>query len=150
MSASGAPERLLRNLTVQGWFRLVFTVLGLLVVAAVLAVVALTARTRDISDELASSILPPRRRRTGCRGPWSTRRPACAATASPATRFLQPYTSGRSTEQAAAAELRTEIGEAALADLAASSGPRRLADRLRPPLISRARSGPLNGRDIRS
>jgi Cu/Ag efflux pump CusA len=52
VSASGAPERRLRELTVQGWFRLVFAVLGLLVVAAALAVVALTARTRDISNEL--------------------------------------------------------------------------------------------------
>ena len=58
MSASGAPERRLRNLTVQGWFRLVFTVLGLLVVAAVLAVVALTARTRAISNEVMNSVQP--------------------------------------------------------------------------------------------
>ena len=93
MSASGAPERRLRNLTVQGWFRLVFTVLGLLVVVAVLAVVALTAQTRDISDELASSILPAQAQayrlqgalvdqETGVRGYGITGDP----------RFLQPYT----------------------------------------------------------
>ena len=74
-------------------------------------VVALTARTRDISDELANSILPAQAQayrlqgalvdqETGVRGYGVTGDP----------RFLQPYTSGRSTEQAAAAGLRTEIG----------------------------------------
>ena len=152
MSASGAPERRLRNLTVQGWFRLVFAVLAVLVVAAALAVVALTARTRDITDELASSILPAQAQayrlqgalvdqETGVRGYGITGDP----------RFLQPYTSGRSTEQAAAAELRAAIGrkqplagdlgrvERAAASWRASSAL---------PLISRARSGPLSGRDL--
>ena len=152
MSASGAPERRLRNLTVQGWFRLVFAVLAVLVVAAALAVVALTARTRDITDELANSILPAQAQayrlqgalvdqETGVRGYGITGDP----------RFLQPYTSGRSTEQAAAAELRAAIGrkqplagdlgrvERAAASWRASSAL---------PLISRARSGPLSGRDL--
>ena len=111
MSASGAPGRRLRNLSVQGWFRLVFTVLGLLVVAAVLAVVALTARTRGISNEVMNSIQPAQAQayrlqgalvdqETGVRG--------YAITADP--RFLQPYTSGRATEQAADAKLRSEVG----------------------------------------
>ena len=152
MSASGAPERRLRNLSVQGWFRLVFTVLGLLVVAAVLAVVALTARTRSISNEVMNSIQPAQaqayrlqgalvNQETGVRGYGITGDP----------QFLQPYTSGRSTEQAAAVKLRTEIGhkEPLAGDL------RRVeqgADRWRTgyalPLISRARSGPLNGKDL--
>ena len=152
MSASGAPERRLRNLTVQGWFRLVFTVLGLLVVAAVLAVVALTARTRDISDELASSILPAQaqayrlqgalvNQETGVRGYGITGDP----------RFLQPYTSGRSTELAAAAELRAEIGRKPplagdLGRVERAAGGWRAGYAL--PLIGRARSGPLNGKDL--
>ena len=152
MSASGAPERRLRSLTVQGWFRLVFTVLGLLVVAAVLAVVALTAQTRDISDELASSILPAQaqayrlqgalvNQETGVRGYGITGDP----------RFLQPYTSGRSTEQAAAAELRTELGRKQplagdLGRVERAAAGWRASYAL--PLISRARSGPLSGRDL--
>ena len=152
MSASGAPERRLRNLTVQGWFRLVFAVLAVLVVAAALAVVALTARTRDITDELANSILPAQAQayrlqgalvdqETGVRGYGITGDP----------RFLQPYTSGRSTEQAAAAELRAAIGRKQL--LAGDLGRvERAAASWRAsyalPLISRARSGPLSGRDL--
>jgi signal transduction histidine kinase len=152
VSASGAPERRLRYLTVQGWFRLVFTVLGLLVVVAVVAVVALTARTRDISDELASSILPAQAQayrlqgalvdqETGVRGYGITGDP----------RFLQPYTSGRSTEQAAAAELRTEIGRKQplagdLGRIERAAAGWRAGYAL--PLISRARSGPLSGRDL--
>ena len=152
MSASGAPERRLRNLTVQGWFRLVFTVLGLLVVVAVLAVVALTAQTRDISDELASSIQPAQAQayrlqgalvdqETGVRGYGITGDP----------RFLQPYTSGRSTEQAAAAELRTELGRKQplagdLGRVERAAAGWRASYAL--PLISRARSGPLSGRDL--
>ena len=152
MSASGVPERRLRSLTVQGWFRLVFTVLGLLVVVAVLAVVALTAQTRDVSDELASSILPAQAQayrlqgalvdqETGVRG--------YAITGDP--RFLQPYTSGRSTEQAAAAELRTEIGRKQplagdLGRVERAAAGWRASYAL--PLISRARSGSVNGRDL--
>jgi signal transduction histidine kinase len=152
VSASGAPERRLRELTVQGWFRLVFAVLGLLVVAAALAVVALTARTRDISNELAGSILPAQAQayrlqgalvdqETGVRGYGITGDP----------RFLQPYPSGRSTEQAAAAQLRTEIGRDQ--PLAGDLGRvERAAGRWRTgyavPLTSRARSGPLAGQDL--
>jgi len=152
VSASGVPERRLRSLTVQGWFRLVFAVLGLLVVAAVLAVVALTAQTRDISYELASSIQPAQAQayrlqgalvdqETGVRGYGITGDP----------RFLQPYTSGRSTEQAAAAELRTELGRKQplagdLGRVERAAAGWRASYAL--PLISRARSGPLSGRDL--
>ncbi|MGD0925862.1 MAG: ATP-binding protein [Streptosporangiaceae bacterium] len=154
MSASGRPERppRLRELTVQGWFRLVFAVLGLLVVVAALAVVALTARTRNISNELSGSILPAQAQayrlqgalvdqETGVRGYGITADP----------RFLQPYTAGRATERAAAAGLRTEIGRTQ--PLAGDLGRlERAADGWRAayalPLISRARSGPLNGKDL--
>ncbi len=148
------PERppRLRELTVQGWFRLVFAVLGLLVVVAALAVVALTARTRNISNELSGSILPAQAQayrlqgalvdqETGVRGYGITADP----------RFLQPYTAGRATERAAAAGLRTEIGRTQ--PLAGDLGRlERAADGWRAayalPLISRARSGPLNGKDL--
>ncbi len=148
------PERppRIRELTVQGWFRLVFAVLGLLVVVAALAVVALTARTRNISNELSGSILPAQAQayrlqgalvdqETGVRGYGITADP----------RFLQPYTAGRATERAAAAELRTEIGRTQ--PLAGDLGRlERAADGWRAayalPLISRARSGPLNGKDL--
>ncbi|MGI8448695.1 MAG: CHASE3 domain-containing protein [Streptosporangiaceae bacterium] len=152
MSASGAPERQLRERTVQGWFRLVFAVLALLVVVAALAVVALTARTRDVSNELANSILPARAQayrlqgalvdqETGVRGYGITGDP----------RFLQPYTSGRPTEQAATAELRSEIGRDQ--PLAGDLGRvERAADGWRTgyalPLIGRARSGPLDAKDL--
>ncbi|MGO9220404.1 MAG: sensor histidine kinase, partial [Streptosporangiaceae bacterium] len=134
------------------WFRLVFAVLGLLVVVAALAVVALTARTRNISNELSGSILPAQAQayrlqgglvdqETGVRGYGITGDP----------RFLQPYTAGRATERAAAAELRTEIGRTQ--PLAGDLGRlERAADGWRAayalPLISRARSGPLNGKDL--
>jgi signal transduction histidine kinase len=154
VSASGRPERppRLRELTVQGWFRLVFAVLGLLVVVAALAVVALTARTRNISNELSGSILPAQAQayrlqgalvdqETGVRGYGITADP----------RFLQPYTAGRATERAAAAGLRTEIGRTQ--PLAGDLGRlERAADGWQAayalPLISRARSGPLNGKDL--
>jgi signal transduction histidine kinase len=152
VSASGAPGRRLRELSVQGWFRLVFIALGLLVVAAALVVVALTARTRDISDELANSILPAQAQayrlqgalvdqETGVRGYGITGDP----------RFLQPYTSGRSTEQAAAAQLRAEIGgkqplAGDLGRVERAAGGWRTGYAL--PLISQARSGPLNGKDL--
>jgi signal transduction histidine kinase len=148
------PERppRIRELTVQGWFRLVFAVLGLLVVVAALAVVALTARTRNISNELSGSILPAQAQayrlqgalvdqETGVRGYGITGDP----------RFLQPYTAGRATERAAAAELRPEIGRTQplagdLGRLERASDGWRAAYAL--PLISRARSGPLNGKDL--
>ncbi len=154
MSASGAPERppRIRELSVQGWFRLVFGVLGLLVVLAALAVVALTGRTRSISNDLSDSILPAQAQayrlqgglvdqETGVRGYGITGD----------VRFLQPYTSGRATETAAAAALRAEIGRTPLlaGDLARLE---RAAESWRAgyalPLIARARGGPLNGSDL--
>jgi signal transduction histidine kinase len=154
VSAPGAPERQPRipALTVQGWFRLVFVVLALLAVLAALAVVALTANTRGISNELSNSVLPAQAQayrlqgslvdqETGVRGYGITGD----------SRFLQPYTAGRVTEQAAAAALRARIGgkQPLAGDLRRIE---RAAQSWRAgyalPLISRARSGPLNGRDL--
>ena len=103
MSASGAPRgrRLLRDLTVQGWFRMVFAALGLLVVLAAVLVAVLTVQTRQTSNELTNSILPAQAQayrlqgalvdqETGVRGYGLTGD----------QRFLQPYTAGRAIEQA--------------------------------------------------
>ena len=145
MSASGAPQRrrLLRELTVQGWFRMVFAVLGVLVVLAAVLVAALTVQTRETSNELTGSILPAQAQayrlqgalvdqETGVRGYGLTGD----------LRFLQPYTTGRAAEQAAAARLRALVGgkPPLIRDLArierAAAG---LADRLRDPIH---RAGP--------
>ena len=152
MSASGAPERRLRNLTVQGWFRLVFTVLGLLVVAAVLAVVALTARTRAISNEVMNSIQPAEAQAYRLQGALVDQETGVRGYAITGDlRFLQPYTSGRATEEAAAVKLRSEVGRKQplagdLARVDRAAGVWRTSYAL--PLISRARSGPLSGRDL--
>ncbi len=151
MSASGAPQRwrLLRALTVQGWFRMVFAALGLLVVLAAVLVAALTVQTRATSNELSSSVLPAQaqayrlqgalvNQETGVRGYGLTGD----------QRFLDPYTAGRATEQAAAARLRAEIGGKAplIRDLARIEG---TAQAWRTgyaiPSIGRARHGPLSG-----
>ena len=152
MSASGAPERRLRNLTVQGWFRLVFTVLGLLVVAAVLAVVALTARTRAISNEVMNSIQPAQAQAYRLQGALVDQETGVRGYAITGDlRFLQPYTSGRATEEAAAVKLRSEVGRKQplagdLGRVERAAGVWRTSYAL--PLISRARSGPLSGRDL--
>jgi hypothetical protein len=48
----------LRELTAAGWFRLALVLLGLLVVAAALIVLALLARNRAAVSNLAGSIEP--------------------------------------------------------------------------------------------
>ncbi len=153
MSESGAPQRrLLRELTVQGWFRMVFAALGLLVVVAAILVATLTARTRETSNELTGSILPAQaqayrlqgalvNQETGVRGYGLTGDP----------RFLQPYTAGRATEQAAAARLRAQIGgePPLVRDLARiERGARAWRAGYAIPSISRARHGALSGSDL--
>ena len=154
MSASGAPQqrRLLRDLTVQGWFRLVFAALGLLVVVTAVLVAALTVQTRETSNELTGSILPAQAQayrlqgalvdqETGVRGYGLTGD----------LRFLQPYTAGRATEQEAAARLRALIGgkPPLISDLARIE---RAAHAWRAgyaiPSIAQARHGPLAGTDL--
>ena len=93
----------------------------------------------------------PRRRRTGCRAPWSTRRPACAATASPATRGSSSPT--RAGEPPSRRPLRSCVPIGRKQPLAGDLGRvERAAGGWRAsyalPLISRARSGPLSGRDL--
>ncbi|HEY8043618.1 MAG TPA: CHASE3 domain-containing protein [Streptosporangiaceae bacterium] len=154
MSESAAPQgrRRVRELTVQGWFRLVFAVLALLVVLAAVLVVALTAETRGTSNELANSILPAQAQayrlqgalvdqETGVRGYGLTGDP----------QFLQPYTVGRVTEQAASAQLRALAGgraplERDLARIEQAARAWRTGYAI--PAIARAHQGPLSGTDL--
>ena len=154
MSPSGAQEhrRRLRELTVQGWFRLVFAALGVLVVLAAILVTALTVQTRETSNELTSSVLPAQAQayrlqgalvdqETGVRGYGLTGD----------QRFLEPYSAGRATEQAAAARLRAEIGGKAplirnLARIERAAQAWRTGYAI--PSIDLARHGPLSGTDL--
>jgi signal transduction histidine kinase len=154
VSASGVPRRrrLLRELTVQGWFRMVFAALGLLVVLAAVLVGALTVQTRETSSELTSSVLPAQAQayrlqgalvdqETGVRGYGLTGD----------RRFLEPYTAGLATEQAAAARLRVLTGgkPALIRDLARIEGAARAwRAGYAIPAIDRAQHGPLSGADL--
>ncbi len=142
----------LRRLTVEGWFRVAGAVIAALVLAASLLVVELQAQTRQASDELSRAVLPAQAQayrlqgalvdqETGVRGYGITGD----------ARFLQPYTSGRAVEAAAAARLRALIGprqplagDLRALEAAATSWRARYAI----PLIQRARGGPLNGADL--
>ena len=154
MSASGAVARRPRalDLGVQDWFRLVFAALGILAMLAAVLIAWLTTQTRGTSNELVNSILPAQAQayrlqgalvdqETGVRGYGLTGD----------VRFLQPYTAGLATEQAAAVQLRALIGgkKLLMADLARIE---RAAQAWRAgyavPSISRARSGPLTGNDL--
>jgi signal transduction histidine kinase len=158
-SAAGAagaglvPHRAgLRRLTVEGWFRAVLAVIATLVLAACILVVELQAQTRHASDELTRSILPAQAQayrlqgalvdqETGVRGYGITGD----------IRFLQPYTSGRAIEAAAAARLRALLGsrQPLAGDVQAlEAAAARWRARYAVPLIQRARRGPLNGADL--
>jgi signal transduction histidine kinase len=136
-------------LTVQGWFRVVFMVLAVLVVAAALTIASLIGQEQSASSDLDNSILPAQAQayrlqgalvdqETGVRGYGITGR----------ADFLQPYTAGLATEASAAAELRKLVGRdrQPAADL---SRIERAADAWRSsyalPLIALARGGPLSG-----
>ncbi|HTP17015.1 MAG TPA: CHASE3 domain-containing protein [Streptosporangiaceae bacterium] len=139
------------QLTVLGWFRAVFAVLAILVVAAALIIFEVLASNSRVSAELEGRILPARAQayrlqgalvdqETGVRGFALTRNPA----------FLQPYTKGLAAEASAAAQLRTLLSrkQRLSADL---SGLERAADSWRRfyalPLIALARRGPLTSKD---
>jgi signal transduction histidine kinase len=142
----------LRELTAEGWFWLALLVLGVLVVAAALIVLALLAQNRAAVNDLAGSIEPAQAQayrlqgalvdqETGVRGYGITGD----------IRFLAPYTSGRAIESSAAARLRALVGgeqpmAADLARLERAASAWRHAYAL--PLISAAAHGPLNGHDL--
>jgi signal transduction histidine kinase len=138
-------------LTVQGWFALASALIAILVLAGAVVIGLLLAHGRAVSEELTGSVLPAQAQayrlqgalvdeETGVRGYVITRQ----------TSFLQPYTSGRATETAAAARLHALIDQQPVlaADLgtiqrAAASWRRSYAI----PLINLARSGPLGPKD---
>jgi signal transduction histidine kinase len=146
--------RLLRftSLTVQGWFRVVFALLAVLVIIAVVIIFGLLNQTRTVTNDLQNGILPAQAQayrlqaalidqETGVRGYGITGQ----------ADFLQPYTAGLATGRSAEAQLRTEIGhnrqlEADLSRLeqAADSWRRNYAV----PLIALAQHGPLGGKDL--
>ena len=130
---------------------MVFGVLAVLLIVAAIAVTWVVARSRTISNELTGAILPAQAQayrlqgalldqETGVRGYGITGR----------ITFLQPYTTGRSTEVAAAGELRSLIaGKQPLAsdlarlEQAAAQWRRGYAI----PLIKAAQHGPLTSKD---
>jgi signal transduction histidine kinase len=99
------------QLTVPGWFRAVFAVLAILVVAAAVIIADVLAQGQRVAGELEGDILPAQAQayrlqgalldqETGVRGFVITRNPV----------FLQPYTAGLATESSAAAQLRRLTG----------------------------------------
>jgi signal transduction histidine kinase len=139
-------------LTVQGWFRVVFMVLAVLVVAAGLTVLQLVGHEQQVSSDLENSVLPAQAQayrlqgalvdqETGVRGFGITGRPD----------FLEPYTAGLATESAAAAQIKRLVGgnKQLSADLA---GVERAAEAWRHSyalqMIALAQHGPLGGQDL--
>jgi signal transduction histidine kinase len=153
MTAAGRAPSLPRfpQLTVQGWFRAVFAVLAILVLAAAVIITFVLAHGRGVSEELQGDILPAQAQayrlqgalvdqETGVRGYALARNPV----------FLQPYTAGLATESSAAAQLRMLIGankqlsgDLSSLEQAAIAWRRSYAA----PLIALARQGPLSSRD---
>ncbi len=149
-----SPGRLSRfpSLTVQGWFRAVFMVLAILVIAAAVTITQLLSEEQGVSANLQDHLLPAQAQayrlqaalldqETGVRGFGITGR----------ADFLKPYTDGLATERAAEKELHTLIGrdQQLSADLgglvqAANAWRRSYAQ----PLIALARHGPLGGKDL--
>ena len=161
MTTAGPPPRRsqpverrsqLPGLTVQGWFRLVFAVIAILVAASAVIIFQLVDHGRAVSNELAGSILPAQAQayrlqgalvdqETGVRG--------YAITGDP--RFLQPYTAGLAAEKSSEAQLHQLIGgqQPLAGDLtnlehAAAAWRNSYAA----PLIALASHGPVNSHEI--
>ena len=142
----------LRELTAEGWFRLALLVLGLLVAAAALVVLALLAGNRAAVSNLAGSIEPAQAQAYRLQGALVDQETGVRGYAITGdVRFLAPYTSGRAIETSAAARIRTLLGgkQPMAGDLARLE---RAANAWRHtyalPLISLASHGPLNGHDL--
>ena len=161
MTTAGPPPRRsqpverrsqLPGLTVQGWFRLVFAVIAILVAASAVIIFQLVDHGRAVSNELAGGILPAQAQayrlqgalvdqETGVRG--------YAITGDP--RFLQPYTAGLAAEKSSEAQLHQLIGgqQPLAGDLtnlehAAAAWRNSYAA----PLIALASHGPVNSHEI--
>ncbi|MEP7026616.1 MAG: CHASE3 domain-containing protein, partial [Actinomycetota bacterium] len=147
------PQNLPRfpRMTVRGWFRLVFSVIAVLLITASVVFYQLLAHGRTVSRQLDGVILPAQaqayrlqeavlEQQTGVRGYGITGERS----------FLAPYTRGIATEASAAARLRALLGtqQPMAGDLrdveqAAKDWRRSYAE----PLIARAAQGPLNRSD---
>ena len=153
MTTPGRPGRSRRPvLTVQGWFRVVLTVLMVLAVAAVLVIAGLLAAGRRASGDLENGILPAQAQAYRLQGALVDQETGVRGFGITGNRdFLQPYTAGLATETAAAARLRALTGGNAplSADLArlerAASSWRRSYAR---PLIALAARGPLGTKEL--
>jgi signal transduction histidine kinase len=142
----------LRELTAEGWFRLALLVLGVLVVAAALVVLALLNQNRRAVNNLAGSIEPAQAQAYRLQGALVDQETGVRGYAITGdSRFLAPYTSGRAIETSAVARLRALIGgtqpmAADLSRLERAANGWRHAYAL--PLINLASHGPLNGHDL--
>jgi signal transduction histidine kinase len=142
----------LRELTAEGWFRLALLVLGVLVVAAALVVLALLSQNRAAVSNLAGSIEPAQAQAYRLQGALVDQETGVRGYAITGDiRFLQPYTAGRITERQAIARLRTLVGTRQpmagdLTRLERAANAWRHAYAL--PLISKASHGPLDGHDL--
>ena len=152
VSLATAGRGRLHELTAEGWFRLALLVLGVLVVAAALVVLALLSQNRTAVNNLAGSIEPAQAQAYRLQGALVDQETGVRGYAITGdSRFLAPYTSGRAIETSAVARLRALIGgkqpmAADLSRLERAANGWRHAYAL--PLINLASHGPLNGHDL--
>ncbi len=140
------------SLTVQGWFRLVFAVIAILVAASAVIIFQLVDRGRAVSDELAGSILPAQAQAFRLQGALVDQETGVRGYAITGdSRFLQPYTTGLAAAKNAEAQLHALIGgqQPLARDLvalqqAAAAWRRDYAT----PLITLASHGPLSRHEI--
>jgi signal transduction histidine kinase len=140
------------SLTVQGWFRVVFALLAVLVIIAVVIILGLVNQTKSVTSDLENGILPAQAQayrlqaalldqETGVRGYGITGQ----------ADFLSPYTDGLATERSAESQLRSLIGHNGLLQgdlnrLTQAANAWRQGYAM--PLIGLARQGPLDGKDL--
>jgi signal transduction histidine kinase len=138
-------------LTVQGWFRVVFLALAVLILAAALIIVQLVGQEQHVSSDLENGILPAQAQAYRLQGALVDQETGVRGFAITSQQdFLQPYTAGLATEASAVAQLRKLIGRDGQLD-ADVNGIERAANGWRRayavPLIDLARTGPLVGKD---
>lgn len=117
-----SPARRGRRLTVQGWQNLVLSVMGVLLLAGAVAGAVLLNRTDKMSSELIDDIQPARVAAYQLQAALRDQETALRGYAIAADRqFLEPYNDGQLTEQAAAGDIRSRVGQRtdAMQDLAA-------------------------------
>ena len=161
MTTAGTPARRSKpvergsqppGLTVQGWFRLVFAVIAILVAAAAAIIFQLVGRGRVVANELAGSILPAQAQAYRLQGALVDQETGVRGYAITGdSRFLQPYTLGRAAEKDSGAQLHQLIGGqqplgADLNNLQHAAAAWRTS--YAAPLIALASKGPLNGHEI--